>query len=690
MQIMDKKEAKIRIEKLKEVINRHRYLYHVLDRQEISDAALDSLKKELFDLERQYPELLTSDSPTQRIGGKPLKEFKKFKHLEPMLSFNDAFNEQDIKDWEDRFQKLDSRAKEGGYYSELKIDGLAIELIYKNGVLAVGSTRGDGIIGEDVTQNLKTIDAIPLRILDEDKIIANLKDEGVEYFYPKIKKTLDSELVVRGEVFITKKEFERINNEQKKAGMKMYANPRNLAAGSVRQLDPKITNSRKLDSFAYALKTDVGQTTHEQEHLILKALGFKTNSHNRYCKNLSEVYEQRNYWDKHRDKLNYEIDGIVVALNDNKIFKKLGTVGKAPRGAIAYKFNPIEAQTIIENIIVQVGRTGTLTPVAVLKPVNIGGVTVSRATLHNLDEIKRLGVKIGDTVIVGRAGDVIPDVTQVIKELRTGKEKDFRMPSRCPVCDQTIQKTSDQVAFKCVNKNCLAIKREGIYHFVSRNAFYIDGIGPKIIDQLMDAGLINDAADLFTIKKGDLMNLERFAEKSAENTINSIKEKKSVTLPKFIYSLGINHVGEETAFALVKEFNSLDKIKNATLKELQDVSDIGPIVAQSIYSWFKNKYNLKLLEKFKKAGVAIDQDNNIQKSKKLEGKTFVLTGSLDSMTRDDAKNKIRELGGDISSSVSRETDYVVAGSDPGSKYEKARNLGVKIIDEKSLLKIIGS
>ncbi len=662
---MNKAEAKKRIEKLREVINRHRYLYHVLDKQEISEGALDSLKKELFDLEQDFPDLITSDSPTQRVGGKPLKEFAKVKHPRPMLSFNDAFDQEDMKEWEARFEKILPGAKKGGYYCELKIDGLAIELTYKKGIFFVGSTRGDGLIGEDVTQNLKTVEAIPLTIPSKA-----------------------DELVVRGEVFITKKGFEIINKEQGKAGLKAYANPRNLAAGSIRQLDPKITASRNLDSFAYSLVTGLGQKTHEEEHRILKDLGFKTNQHNKFSKDLNEVRKFRDYWEEHRDKLDYEIDGIVVILNDEKALQRVGVVGKAPRGAIAYKFSPKEAETIVEDIIVQVGRTGTLTPVAVLRPVQIGGTTVSRATLHNLDEIRRLGIKIKDTVIVGRAGDVIPDIKKVLKELRTGKEKEFHMPSKCPACKEPIQKVEGQVAYKCANKYCPAIRREAIYHFVSKKALDIDGVGPKIIDQLMDTALIHDVADLFTLEKDDLLNLERFAEKSAENTVKAIQSKKKVSLNKFIYSLGIDHVGEETAFTLAKKFKKLDKIKNAPLEKLRLVPDIGPIVAESIYNWFQRKYNQNLINKFKKAGINVLEEKVSAKSEKFAGKTFVLTGTLESLGRDEAKDKIREYGGDISSSVSKETDYVVAGTEPGSKYNTAKKLGIKIIDEKELLKML--
>jgi DNA ligase (NAD+) len=696
---MTKAEAKKRIESLRKIINYHRYLYHVLDKQEISDDALDSLKKELFDLEQKFPDLITSDSPTQRIGGEPLKEFKKFKHPVPMLSFNDAFDQKDMEDWEERFEKILAGAKNGGYYCELKIDGLAIELVYENGSLVVGSTRGDGIFGEDVTQNLKTIEAIPLRLLSKEEINKNLKKYNLERFSQKIINSVSGQFVVRGEVFLTKKEFEKINKQQKERGLKEYANPRNLAAGSVRQLDPKITAERRLDSFAYDIITDIGQETHEEEHLILKALGFKINPYNKYEKDLKGVQRFRDYWEKEREKLDYEIDGVVVILNDNRVFNRLGVVGKAPRGAIAYKFSPKEAETIVEDIIVQVGRTGILTPVAKLRPVSIGGTTVSRATLHNFDEIRRLDLKIGDTVIVGRAGDVIPDIKRVLKELRTGNEKEFHMPSKCPICGEPVQKIEDQVAYKCINKDCPAIRREIIYHFVSKKAFDIEGIGPKIIDQLVDAALINDPADLFMLKKEDLLNLERFADKSAQNVINSINEKKKISLERFIYSLGINHVGEETALILarsifnfqssvLKPLKLLDKIRNISLDDLQKIPDIGPVVAQSIYNWFQKPYNQKLLEKFEKAGIRIIIEKISPKDLKFFGKTFVLTGAFDSMTREEAKEKIRNLGGDVSSSVSRKTNYVVVGAGPGSKYEKAKKLGLKIINEQEFLKML--
>jgi len=688
---MTKKEAKQRIEKLKKLINYHRYLYHVLDRQEISDAALDSLKHELYELEQQYPEFITPDSPTQRVGGKPLEKFEKFTHPTPMLSFNDAFSFKEIKEWIERNEKIVKGASRYGYYCELKIDGLAIELIYEDNVLKVGATRGDGKVGEDVTNNLKTIEAIPLRLLDKEEVVKNLKKEGLSRVAKKLSRSWPRILVVRGEVFLSKKEFQRINTELKKKGERTYANPRNLAAGSVRQLDPKITASRKLDSFAYDIITDLGQKTHEEEHKILKAFGFKTNPHNKFCRNLEEVEKFRNYWEKAREKLSYEIDGIVVILNNNAVFEKLGVVGKAPRGAIAYKFSPKETTTVLKNVVWQVGRTGVLTPVAILKPVEIGGVTISHATLHNLDEIKRLGVKIGDTVIVGRAGDVIPDIRKVLKNLRTGKEKEIKVPKKCPACGSRVVKIRGEVAYRCSNKNCGAIQRRNLYHFVSKGAFDIVGLGPKIIDQLMDEGLVSNPADIFELKEGDLVPLERFAEKSAKNLIEAIEKSKEISLSRFIYALGIRHVGEETAIDLAKQFGDIEKLKRASLEDLLKIKDIGEIVAKSIYNWFRDKRNLALLERLAKAGVRIINPSlqlTSRRLKKLRDKTFVFTGELESMTRDEAKEKVRELGGDVSSSVSKKTDFVVVGKEPGSKYDKAKKLGVKIINEREFLKMI--
>jgi DNA ligase (NAD+) len=686
---ISKEQAKERIEKLKKEINYHRYLYHVLDRPDISDSAFDTLKNELEELELKFPDLITPDSPTQRVGGKPLDKFQKFTHPAAMLSFGDAFSDEEMEEWTKRNEKIVRDSNKHGYYCELKIDGLAVELIYENEILKIGVTRGDGLIGEDVTSNLRTVNAIPLKLLEKDQIIKNLKKEGLNHIVANISKSWPKELVVRGEVFLSSKEFKKINKESEKRGEKVYANPRNLAAGSIRQLDPKITASRHLDSFAYSIVTDLGQRVHEDEHRILKAFGFKTNPHNKFCRSLKEIEDFRNYWEKAREKLDYEIDGIVVLVSNNEIFKKLGVIGKAPRGAVAYKFSPKESTTIVKDVVWQVGRTGVLTPVAVLNPVEIGGITITHATLHNFDEIKRLGVRIGDTVIVGRAGDVIPDIVKVLDNLRTGKEKEIKVPHICPVCGSKVAKIGDEVAFRCSDKNCGAILREKIYHFVSRNAFDIVGVGPKIIDRFLDEGLIKDAADLFLLKEEDIQHLERFAEKSAANIINSIQSKKEIKLERFLFGLGILQVGEETAIDLAKNFPGLEKIKKASIEGLKKIQDVGPKVAESIYKWFRDKRNLEFLEKLKKAGINIIISQKAKvRSQKLNKKIFVLTGELESMTRDEAKEKIRELGGDVSSSVSKNTDFVVAGSEPGSKFDKAQKLGVRILSEKEFLKTI--
>jgi DNA ligase (NAD+) len=679
---MDKKSAKERIDYLKKTISRHRHLYHVLDRQEISGEALDSLKKELFDLENRYPDLTTLDSPTQRIGGKPLSKFKKVPHETPMLSFNDAFSESDMRDWLKRLENHLGRKiseKEGLFYCELKIDGLAIELVYENGIFSGGSTRGDGKIGEDITQNLKTVEAIPL------------KPEK----FGKFKK-----LIVRGEVFVAKKEFERINKENKKRGGKIFANPRNMAAGSLRQLDPKITASRKLDSFAYDIVAPAedlkkgGISVHESKHGALKEFGFKINPNNKSAKSLEEVFEIRNYWEKHRDRLPYEIDGIVVMINENALFDECGVIGKAPRGAIAYKFSPKEAATTVEDIKIQIGRTGTLTPVAVLRPVEVGGIKITHATLHNFDQIGRLGVKVGDTVVVSRAGDVIPQITRVLKEMRSGKEKSLKIPEKCPIDGSKI--IHEGAIYRCSNPRCGARNTESLRHFVSRGAFNLEGLGPKIMDRFLDEGLISDAADIFDLKEGDIAVLERFGEKSARNIIREISAKKKIALSRFIYSMGILHIGEETANLLAKEISGekisgpasvFSALKKMSLDDLQKIPDIGPKVAQSVFDWCRDSASAKFMEKLEKAGIKIEVSRLKFSNSKLKGKTFVLTGTLESMSREEAKEKIREFGGDVSESISAKTNYLVAGLEPGSKYDKAEKLGVKILSEKEFLRL---
>lgn len=680
---MSRAEAKNRIEKLKKVISHHRYLYHVLDKQEISDAALDSLKHELYKLEQQFPEFITIDSPTQRVGGKPLAGFKKVRHKTPMLSMEDVFLPEELRDWEDYLTRLMPSAKLD-YFSELKVDGFAISLIYEKGILKFGSTRGDGKIGEDVTQNLKTIESIPLKL----EIRKADLSQSIKILAPEIETQIEKgEVEIRGEVYISVKDFERFNKELERKGGKTFANPRNLAAGSIRQLDPKLAASRPLKFLAYDIVNDFGQKKHSEEHQILPALGFKTDP-GKECRNLEEVAE---FWQKvvkEREKYPFQIDGVVVNVNDNFIFQKLGVVGKSPRGVRAFKFSPKQATTIVEDIIVHVGRTGAITPIAFLKPVEIGGVTISRASLHNEDEIKRLGVKIGDTVIVGRAGDVIPYVIQVLPELRTGKENEFKMPRECPVCGTKLAKQEIEAVWRCPNPKCRGRQKEYFYHFVSGGGFDIIGLGPKIIDRLIDEGLISDPADLFLLKEGDIFPLERFAEKSAQNLISAIQSKKNIILPKFIYALGIRNVGEETAQDLAEYFGALAKLMSASLEDLRKIRDIGPVVGKSIYEFFQEKRNQKFIDKLIDVGVIIESQKPSHKSQKLNGLTFVLTGGLESMAREEAKEKIRLLGGNVSEAVSKKTDYVIAGKEPGSKYEKAKKLNVRIISEKELLNLL--
>jgi len=631
----------------------------VLDNPEISDSAIDSLKKELFDLEQDYPQFVTPDSPTQRIGGKPLDYFEKVKRENIMYSFNDAFSREDMDNWEKRNKKLLSA--DFNYYCEPKLDGLAIELTYEDGILILGSTRGDGLIGENVTQNIKTIESIPL----------------------KLKGNYPQQLIVRGEAIINKEEFERINKDRDVP----YANTRNLAAGSIRQLDPNVTAQRKLDADIYSIVNDLGQKTHQEEHRLLESFGFKTNNkYNKLCKNMDEVFEFYSYWQDHRENLPYEIDGLVVSINDNNIFRQLGIVGKAPRGAIALKFPLKEATTIVEDIKIQVGRTGAMTPVAILKPVNINGATITRATLHNEKEIERLGLKIGDTVVVGRAGDVIPEVSKVFPELRTGKEKTFKMINKCPSCGSDLVKKEEEVVWRCPNTRCFKRKIGWFKHFVSRSAFNMEGIGPKVLEKFIEEGLVSIPSDLFDLKEGDILPLERFAQKSAQKIVENIQKRKEIPFSRFIYSLGIRNVGQKTSKDLAKRFKTIEEIKDASKEELESISDIGPTVSESIVDWFSDRENNLFLNELEKKGIIYF--NEKQKSNKLSGKKFVITGTMKGLSRELAKEKIMLLGGEVSTSVSKNIDYLIAGDNPGSKYQKAEEFGIKIINERDFLEMI--
>ncbi len=662
---MIKKEAKDRIEKLKKEIRHHRYLYHVLNKQDISDAALDSLKNELFQLEQQYPVFVTADSPTQRVAGEPSEKFVKVKHEKRMLSLNDAFNEEDVQHWIDRLVRLDPEAK-FDFFVETKIDGLAISLMYQDSVLVQAATRGNGKVGEDVTINIKTIHSVPLR-LREHKLLK--KQKYVE---------------IRGEVYLPKKEFHRINAERKKRGEPTYMNPRNTAAGTLRQLDPALVAERKLQFFSYALPTDLGQHTHEEEHLLLQEFGFVTDPDARACTDLQAVFSFYKTIQKKRDSLDYDIDGIVVTVNDNALFDRFGVVGKAPRAAVALKFPAEQSTTIVEDIQIQIGRTGALTPVAHLKPVQIAGTTVARATLHNMDEIQRLGVKIGDTVIIEKAGDIIPDIVAVLPTLRTGKEKVFRMPKKCPVCHQPVLKKSGEVVTYCINEHCLARQREQFYHFVSKKGLDIDGLGPKSIDQLLDADLIVTPADLFSLTVEDLESLEGFADVSAKKLVEGIDAARKVDLSRLIFALGIRQVGEQTAIDLAEHFGSMEALRKASRKEIESLHAIGASVADSVLNYFADEARSEFLER-------LIHELHIQAPQKKTstvflGESYVFTGTLQSMTRDDARALVRANGGIVSSTVSRNLDFLVVGDKPGSKVAKAQKLGVTILSEEDFLK----
>jgi len=674
--MMNKGEVKKRIEQLTDTISKHRYSYHVLDRQEISDAALDSLKHELTQLESEYPEFMQADSPSLRVGGKPLPEFKKVQHNVRQWSFDDAFNEEEIKKWEERNLKI-IRNSALSYVCELKIDGFKIVLTYKKGLLVQAATRGDGKVGEDVTENVKTIESIPL----------------------SLEKSVD--IIVEGEIWLSKKEFERINKEQTKNGFALYANPRNLAAGAIRQLDPKIVASRKLSSFIY----DIAQfgtwkpgfqvetrfpKTQEEELKLLSELGFKVNQNYKKVKDIEEVIEYWKYWQSRKDKEKYLIDGVAVKVNEHELQKKLGYTGKSPRFAIAFKFSAEQVTTVVEDIQVQVGRTGTLTPVAHLKPVFVAGSTVARATLHNEDEIKRLDVRVGDTVILEKAGDVIPDIIKVLTEFRPKSSKPYIFPKKCPVCDSEVKRDEDKAAHKCTNKFCPARDLRRLYHFVSRRAMDIDGLGPKIIDLLVENNLLSDFADIYELKQGDIEVLPRMGELSAKNLITAIDKSRNTTLAKFVYALGILNVGEETAIDLATHLDSLSKLMQVSIEELTNIEGVGDVVAQSICDYFAEKKNMRLLQKLlTHIHIQKPSTNYLAPStSSLTGKTFVLTGTLENMSRDEAKERIRTLGGNVSGSVSKKTDYVVAGVDSGSKHDKAKKLGLRILTEKEFLDLV--
>ena len=664
--------VKKEIEELREKLRYHEYRYYVLDDPEISDAAYDRMMNRLKELETAHPELVTPDSLTVRVGGAPREGFSTVRHARPMLSLDNAFSFDALREWDRRVREGSGQEKIE-YIAEHKFDGLSISLQFEDGVLARGVTRGDGATGEDVTPNVKTIRSIPLRA--DTAVLKKVK--------------LPADFEVRGEVMMTKKAFEALNREQERIGGKIFVNARNSAAGAVRVLDPSITAARRLDFFAYYLLVDgkVRFAKHSESLQALKQLRFRASDDWKLCAGIEAVIAYCEDWDAKREKLAYEIDGVVIKVNSVAIQNELGYTAKAPRWAIAFKYPARQETTVVNDIIVQVGRTGTLTPVAVLEPVQVGGVTVSRSTLHNMDEIERLGLQIGDTVLIERAGEVIPHVLKVVKE---GKNrKPFRMPRHCPECGSTIHHVEGEVAYRCVNAACPAKRKESILHFAGRHAMNIDGLGDKIVDQLVDKGLVKDVADLYALKESEVAGLERMAEKSAQNLLEEIEASKKNSLARLIYALGIQFVGERTAQLLAEHFSSLEELAAGKEEELEEVPEVGPKVAASIVEFFSEPANCQLIKKLRKAGVHPTAEKRVVKSQKLAGKSFVFTGSLANRSREEAGELVIQHGGKVSSSVSKKTSYVVVGTDPGSKYEKAKELGVTILTEAEFEKLLG-
>ena len=660
------------IEKLRNDIRYHEHRYYVLDNPVISDFEFDKLMRRLQELEVQNPELVTPDSPTQRVGGQPAEEFPKLRHSVPMLSLDNTYSVDELEDFDRRVREISGRSKVE-YVGELKLDGLSMALTYEDGVLTHGVTRGDGVEGEDVTANVKTIRSVPLGFdAERSELIGDPR-----------------RLEVRGEVIMPRKAFEQTNAQREAAGEPRFANPRNAAAGSMRQLDSRIVAQRKLDMFLYYLLVENREPLREhwQNLEALVKMGFKVNPNRRLCKSFEELMAYIQEWESKRDGLEYEIDGIVVKVNDIRLWEELGTTAKSPRWAIAYKYAARQATTRVMDIRAQVGRTGTLTPVADLEPVDVGGVTVSHATLHNMDEITRLGVKIGDAVLIQRAGEVIPQVVKVVKQAPEGRE--FSMPKQCPVCGGDVHRAEGEVAYRCVNSACPARLKESLLYFAGRRAMNIDGLGDALVDQLVDKGLVRDVADLYALTQEQVANLERMGDKSASNLLLEIDNSKKASLARLIFALGIRFVGERTGQLLADHFASLDKLANASEEELLEVEEVGPRVAESILEFFREPRNLKVIEKLRKASLQFESANVHKPEGNLAGKQFVLTGTLPRYSRDEAKKMIEEAGGRVTGSVSKKTDYVVVGADPGSKLDKARSLGVKTIEEGELLKLLG-
>ncbi len=669
MGLMALEAIKKRIEKLREEIEYHNYRYHTFDQPEISDAEYDRLMKELEKLEETYPEFRSPNSPTQRVGASPLEAFEIVKHTIPMLSLANGFDESEARDFDKRVRKFLGTSEEIEYAAEPKFDGLAIELVYERGQFVVGSTRGDGVNGENITQNLRTIKTIPLQLIRKEIPIPE-------------------RLEVRGEVIMQLKRFKELNRKREERGEPPFANPRNAAAGSVRQLDPKITVERPLEIYFYALG-EVRGCTFKTQWEVLKTLpkwGLRTNPYIRKCKNIEEALDYYHEMNDKRETLPYEIDGTVIKVNRFDLQARLGEIARSPRWALAFKFKPKQETTKIIDIKPQVGRTGALTPVAFMEPVKVGGVEVSRATLHNQDEIDRLDVRVGDTVVIQRAGDVIPEVVQVITSKRKGTEKKFKMPSKCPVCGAEVIK--EEAIHRCIGLDCPAQLKGRIRHFASKRAMDIEGLGVKLIDQLVDKNLVKDVADIYYLNKEQLIELERMADKSAQNIIDAVGKSKTKPLSKFLYALGIRNVGETTAEDLAQHFQRLDDFFHLSEEALMEVQGIGPEVAASVHQFFGDKNNRESIARLKKAGVKVIEPQTKEKGK-LAGKTFVFTGALKTFERDEARNLVESLGGTTASSVSKKVDFVVVGEDPGSKLDKAKELGIQTVTEEDFKKMIG-
>lgn len=689
---MNLQDASVRAAKLRAAIDGYRYRIHVLDESPISEGALDSLKHELRLLEEAHPSLVTPDSPTQRVAGQALDRFGKVPHAVPMLSLEDVFSEEEFEEWAERLRRRVPNFA-SAFYAEVKMDGLAVALEYEGGTLARASTRGDGRIGEDVTMNLRTVESVPLSLRrpSDAELRAFLKGPGAGLdataFRAAVDRLLAGRLEVRGEVYMPKKVFDALNADLKRKGEPPIVNPRNGAAGSIRQLDPAVTASRRLAFQAYDLVTHDGLATHEQGHELAKLLGFKVNPLNARCAAAKDVFALYAKVGKKRGALDYWIDGLVVGVDDNALFERLGTVGKTPRGMVAFKFPAESVTTVVREVRWQVGRTGAVTPVAVMDPVFVAGTTVRHSTLHNLDEIARLGLKVGDTVVLEKAGDVIPKVVKALTELRTGKERRIAAPTACPGCGSALERREGEVALTCPNPDCPAKDFGRLRLFASKRAFDIDGLGEKIVEQLMAEGLLSEPADLFELAPGDLEGLEGFAEVSARNLVDAIQASKKVTLTRFVLALGIRHVGEETAQELASEFGSLERLRAASMEELQAAHGIGATVAESVHAYFRDARRAAAVDRLLAAGVEIEAPKR-SGSLPFAGRTFVLTGGLESLSRDEAKDRILALGGRVSSSVSKETSFVVVGADPGSKAEKARKLGTPVLSEAEFLAML--